>query len=665
MQDMLTRMSLAQVRYSRVLVLAAFGLLLFVLLKTAWMCDDSFITLRTVDNFVNGYGPVWNVGERVQAYTHPLWMLLLSFFYFFTHSAYLMPIALSILMTVGLALLLRRLAANELTAVAAILLLLMSRSFVDFSTSGLENPLSHLIFAAFALFYLREPLSDKRPLILSLLLSAALLTRMDSLLIYAPAMLWVVWTNRSWRSVKLGAVGLTPFLLWELFSFFYYGLPYANTALAKLNTGIASADLITQGFRYLKYSLSVDPVAACLLGLGIASAVFSRRMKYLLLALGLVLYLAYIVRIGGDFMSGRFLSLPVVVAIAILLRHPVQRRSWAKMAVVVGIAILGLSQPTCPLRTGACYSATAAAKEWYYGIANERASHFKWVGLFAEGTSWLDQPTHPWLDDGYAVRAVGDTVLLGGGIGYVGFAAGPKAHIIDLFGLAEPLLSRLPVAHPKAWRIGHFLRIVPRGYEQSVRADSNLIRNPDLAVYYDSLRFVVSGPLRSWHRLVTSLRLYWGSFDDYLKSYTSGPMLVLRYKEFNHPFPDGTVFNCRACEVIPRNGVLTLFDSAVHEPMLIAGFDHDDAYKLTFINGTDSLGTVTVAARRIDGGGLRRTNIEVPDDIVVHGFDRVYVTSERITGRQSIGYLLGVQEEYPTTLRDVVRQEDLTDRKQR
>ena len=49
--------------------LAAYAILL---VRTAWMCDDAFITLRTVDNFVQGYGLVWNVGERVQVYTHPL-----------------------------------------------------------------------------------------------------------------------------------------------------------------------------------------------------------------------------------------------------------------------------------------------------------------------------------------------------------------------------------------------------------------------------------------------------------------------------------------------------------------------------------------------------------------------------------------------------------------
>ncbi|MEK6222134.1 MAG: hypothetical protein N2D54_07785 [Chloroflexota bacterium] len=44
-----------------------------VLIRTAWMNDDAVITLRSISNFDAGYGPVYNLGERVQTFTHPLW----------------------------------------------------------------------------------------------------------------------------------------------------------------------------------------------------------------------------------------------------------------------------------------------------------------------------------------------------------------------------------------------------------------------------------------------------------------------------------------------------------------------------------------------------------------------------------------------------------------
>ena len=45
--------------------------------KVAWVSEDSFITFRYVSNALHGFGPVFNIGERVQGYTHPLWFVLL------------------------------------------------------------------------------------------------------------------------------------------------------------------------------------------------------------------------------------------------------------------------------------------------------------------------------------------------------------------------------------------------------------------------------------------------------------------------------------------------------------------------------------------------------------------------------------------------------------
>ena len=58
-----------------------------VVARSAWLMDDAFITFRTIDNFVHGYGLTWNTTERVQAYTNPLWMFLVSAFYFATRAS--------------------------------------------------------------------------------------------------------------------------------------------------------------------------------------------------------------------------------------------------------------------------------------------------------------------------------------------------------------------------------------------------------------------------------------------------------------------------------------------------------------------------------------------------------------------------------------------------
>ncbi|MDB4977741.1 MAG: hypothetical protein JWN48_6082, partial [Myxococcaceae bacterium] len=60
------------------LALGALVVLFGLVLRSAWVTEDAYITLRTVDNWVHGFGLRWNTDERVQGYTHPLWMLLLS-----------------------------------------------------------------------------------------------------------------------------------------------------------------------------------------------------------------------------------------------------------------------------------------------------------------------------------------------------------------------------------------------------------------------------------------------------------------------------------------------------------------------------------------------------------------------------------------------------------
>ena len=57
---------------------ALFVLFSYVFLANAWLGDDAYITFRVVWNFIHGYGLTFNPDERVQAYTHPLWMLVLA-----------------------------------------------------------------------------------------------------------------------------------------------------------------------------------------------------------------------------------------------------------------------------------------------------------------------------------------------------------------------------------------------------------------------------------------------------------------------------------------------------------------------------------------------------------------------------------------------------------
>lgn len=136
-----------------------------LLVRSAWVCDDAYITFRVIDNLWNGYGLRWNVIDRVQAYTHPLWMMVMAVFYGLTRDVYYTSLAVQIASSFGAAwILCFRVAASPAHALLALWALILSKALVDYSTSGMENPLQHLLLAVFAWeYFYQAPLSPSAP----------------------------------------------------------------------------------------------------------------------------------------------------------------------------------------------------------------------------------------------------------------------------------------------------------------------------------------------------------------------------------------------------------------------------------------------------------------------------------------------------------------------
>src|SRR5205085_6779699 len=120
-----------------------------VLIRTAWISDDAAITLRTILNVTHGFGLTFNIAERVQTFTHPLWLGVLTAGYVATRHLYATTFGMSMLFSLYAFRVALTRAASSMHAVVAAIALLLSRAFVDFSTSGLENPLSCVLLAVF------------------------------------------------------------------------------------------------------------------------------------------------------------------------------------------------------------------------------------------------------------------------------------------------------------------------------------------------------------------------------------------------------------------------------------------------------------------------------------------------------------------------------------
>jgi len=502
----------------RWLVVGALAVYLTLVLRTAWVTDDAFISLRTVDNFLHGYGLRWNVSERVQAYTHPLWLFALIGVNALWHDPFYSTLALSITTSVGaVALVAFGLGRTAVQAVFAVTMLAFSRAFVDFSTSGLENPLSHLLLGAFAWIYLtpaRLPafLAQRPVFALALVAGLAALNRQDTLLVVLPGLVHVAVRSGRERGLRrtlaeLG-LGFAPFGIWLCFSLFYYGFPFPNTAYAKLSTGIEASRLREQGLVYLLNTVVWDPAVIALLLLGLCLGFSSSDPRQRWFTLGALLYLGYVVNVGGDFMAGRFLTVPAYALACVLAVRPFLASR--------PVHVLALALPFVLL-----FSVEAGTEAWPIvakdvkgsGVIDERIFYRNHASLMFAARN-KEMPDHPWVHEGRrdARRAV--KLRETGTIGYRGYFAGPSVHYIDHYALADPLLSHLRVADPRGFRIGHFRRSLPRGYRATLQTGGCRMSR-ELCRYYVELSLLTRAPLLSWPRFAAIARMNLG-LDDAL-----------------------------------------------------------------------------------------------------------------------------------------------------
>ncbi len=490
----------------------------FVLLANAWLCDDAYITYRSIDNFINGYGLTWNSGERVQSYTHPLWFIALSSVHFFTGEIYYTALFFSAIISIlAVSTLALHIAPNWKNAILGIALLSNSKAFVDYSTSGLENPLTHLLAALFMWFYLLNSPSDKRLFFLSALAALAILNRMDTALLFIPALLFAYADQRNLRTTAILVGGFVPFLAWEVLSIVYYGFPFPNTAYAKLGTGIPTGELLLQGMHYFANSLRLDPLTLLTISIGIFSMLWRRERTHLPIALGIVLYLLYIARIGGGFMSGRFLAAPLFLTALLLVHSRPIKNNALGAGLLILVFFIGLTAPHSPLRSDASYGLDRDDVVDSHQIADERAAYYAYTGLLNALRTPTPFPNHGWADWGRRLREFADAgvpaVVTWPYVGFAGFYAGPDCHFLDIFGLADPLTARLPMRYEENWRIGHFDRILPAGYLETYLYGFNLIEDPNLAIFYDKLQIVISGELFTMQRWREIWRMNTGYYN--------------------------------------------------------------------------------------------------------------------------------------------------------
>lgn len=465
-------------------VLLLCALVTWAYVRTAAVTEDAFITFRVIDNALHGYGLVWNAGERVQAYTHPLWALLLLAFSAITGNIFHTALALSIALTLICVALIARNAAGRWTALWAVLALLLSEAFVEYSSASLENALAHALVAALVVAWAHFPLeSGRRAWVPALFAGLLVITRHDFAVLVGPVTLVLLARTQGrdrWHALLAAAL---PLVLWSAFSIIYYGSPWPNSAFAKLNNGLSLTESFHAAEPYFRDLIQYDAAAALVIAVAAIRGLLQGAWRMRPLALGLVLYLLYLGSAGGDYMGGRLFSTPFVMAVAMLALSLRLHWRWNAPVWIVVTLALGLH------RGWIVWDVHPHAESRFM---SQHAWMYPYTGWLAD-TRRADFNNMPWGEQGLKARAEKHEVVAKCAVGLYGFNAGPGVHIVDPLAIGDGFLSRLPSKKPSY--PGHFERAFPEGYLDTVTSGTNQLRDASLRMLYEKIRLIETGPM--------------------------------------------------------------------------------------------------------------------------------------------------------------------------
>ncbi len=309
------------------LIIIIFFLGLYGAIAKSWTGDDAFISFRYAQNLVEGKGLVYNAGEKVEGYSNFLWTMLVALGMELkldpihtTNALGLVSFVLTILLFIYISWrFFKESTPYGLFIPLTALCLLVHAHFREFATGGLETSFfTFLVSLGFAGLIFSK--SRRGFLLTGLVFVLVMLTRPDGFIFYGVSFLFLILTassipKRIWYFLLPLILIFVPYYILRYRN---YGYPFPNTYYAK------SAYLAwwSQGWRYLILYFKAYYVFILLPVLGVIALIKVRNSwrkttrfplrfnpmqnSVLLSLLFSVIFTLYLVRVGGDFMFGRF-----------------------------------------------------------------------------------------------------------------------------------------------------------------------------------------------------------------------------------------------------------------------------------------------------------------------------------------------------------------------
>ena len=342
------------------LSLIAFACAMAALAAGTWlyrqfMADDAFISLRYAERLLQGRGLTWNDGEAVEGYTNLLWIL---------GCALLGKLGLDLIWAARVLGLLGTAAAmaavvwvyransirGALPGFAGALALAVAGPIVVWTFGGLEQPLlAGLLAWAIALSF--PLLEETRPgatriLFPGLFLGLVVLTRADGALFTVAACLGIV----AARGFNRETLRIATFIILIPVLFFVAQLAFRqvtyhewlpNSAFAKVGFSLARA---WTGVQYVVGGIYLASLVVPAILAFRAADTEPLRSRARFLGVVLVVWLGYLILVGGDLFPGRRHLVPAVIVLVYLATITLARRipSQRSLRPVVGATALCL-----------------------------------------------------------------------------------------------------------------------------------------------------------------------------------------------------------------------------------------------------------------------------------------------------------------------------------
>jgi hypothetical protein len=342
-------------------------------------------------------------------------------------------------------------------------------------------------------------------------------------------------------------------------------------------------------------------------------------------------------------MQGRFFAVLAYAAVFNLISLDERRRpALVVKAAMLLVSIVAIGLGPKPVLSGRTYRNL----DFTDGIADERGVWYERFGLLSPLRKWPDVDSRPVSRPAeYRVTCSGEDVLMRRDVVW-----------IDICGLGDAFLSRLPAIRSREWRVGHSFRKVPTDYGDVLVGRMAKLQDPALQEMFDDVQLVVAGPIMSVARARAIVRLNLGApYDIDLTRYTdpsvvvpwSSRLIEVDYDRFRHEAPeDGTQWLVRVVEgvVWPQAGIATTFDAGLSIAVRPASptramsisLDGNDAYRVV-VNDGEFEARIDPSPVVDDRGGLVTHRVELGEPQLVR-----VVRVEPIAGDgyYAVGHLL-------------------------